>query len=301
MNLFILKATKAATDSKSALSKLHPHRPYCDAQLAWLKRHSLVIKKVCLAIDVKLCTYNPLVTDCDDTHEINVGLNGGIPQAPIPKGWYKKIESGKYVECEAHEIVFDRSDDDKKFLYENPTSVPIDSDDIEKWGYYAPYNRFHDLVQKNIVEFYNGSITQFNEQDLTPTFTGSWPHLNYSSVVIDKLNTFHNRYGPHRADIERELCRIMHYSRTLTSIKNDQRLKYFETLSSKMSMIIRNHWNIDSGKCNDDIKYLYEIYGKQYSMDGFIVLLKAYLDTIPKKMKKKCIARRREALLQNIT
>eukprot|EP01084_Bolivina_argentea_P021582 40101_1 len=89
----------------------------------------------------------------------------------------------------------------------------------------------------------------------------------------------------------------MRYSGTLNAIKTNQRSQYFETLSNKIGMIITNQWHIDSGKLNDDIKYLHQTYGQSYSMDGFIVLLKAYLDKIPKKLKKKFIATNRETLL----
>eukprot|EP01084_Bolivina_argentea_P063049 115187_1 len=103
-------ATKSARDSKS-----HPHRPYYDFHYNWLQQHLLITPKVCFVIDVKLCSYNPLSDGCNDNH-VNIGTNMGIPQMPIPKGWHIRNASCNYTECGEDNIVFDGSDECKKFL-----------------------------------------------------------------------------------------------------------------------------------------------------------------------------------------
>ncbi len=54
-------------------------------------------------------------------------------------------------------------------------------------------------------------------------------NLQYSDYVRNNLIAFHKRYGPHLADIERQLCHIMHYKNTITSIQKHQRIQYFAT------------------------------------------------------------------------
>eukprot|EP01084_Bolivina_argentea_P040996 75652_1 len=254
-------------------------------------------KKVCLAIDVNLCNYNEqLGENCKYEHTA-MGINTGIPQAPIPKGWYTKKGHGKYIECDEKEIVFDKSDQTKKFLYEPPSATPIGSDDIEKWGEYAPYNRFVNLVQSNIVRFYEGSIDEFKERKLTPNFAGAWPAISYSNYVRDELNQFHKTYGPHLADIERHLCRMMRYSNTLKSIKQHQRVEYFKIMSNKIGIIIKNRWNIDNEVVNEDIQQLHREFGGAYDQDDFLVLLKAFLKWVPKKVMKLWVTKNRDSLL----
>eukprot|EP01084_Bolivina_argentea_P312597 541201_1 len=289
------KATMAAPKDTS-----HPHRSYFDHQMKWIEIHSLTIKKVCLAIDVNICNYHHEYKEMCNYEHCALGINIGIPKDPKPRGWHTKMDDGTYVSCLEDEVIFDRSSTKKKFLYENPTCDPIKAEDIQSWGIYAPYNKFMDIIQANIVEYYTGSINQFNQHNLTSTIAQQWPsNLQYSSYVRNNLTSFHKQYGPHLADIERQLCHIMHYKNTITSIQTHQRIQYFATsgISDKINIIVKNRWDINNGVENEDVNKLHQEYGVHYEKDNFYVLLRALIKTIPARIVKQWDTKRRDEAL----
>ncbi len=273
-----MSATKKARDRKS-----HPHRSYFGFQMKWIQNHALFIPKVCCAIDVKLCEYNPAYT-CNDINKSPMGPNMGIPQAPIPKGWHKKMENGKYTPCGADDIVFDAASP-MKFLYENPTGNPIGANDIKDWGHYVPYNRFKEMVDSNFIDFYEGSIGVFTEHNMTSTKVGAWPRdLKYSVLTRNHLESFHRTFGPHLADLERQLCHIMDYTTTLKRVQKVQRQEYYKNFTKYIAIIIRNRFDINNEIENDEINEIFIEIGNGYKKEDFIMLLKLYIKTIPKKV-----------------
>eukprot|EP01083_Nonionella_stella_P197579 726289_1 len=290
-------ATKSARDSKS-----HPHRPYYDFHYTWLQQHSLITPKVCFVIDVKLCSYNPLSDGCNDNH-VNIGTNMGIPQMPIPKGWHIRNASCDYTECGEDNIVFDGSDECKKFLYQQPSATPIKAQDIAQWGHHVPYHRFKDMISDNTKEYFEGSINILNENKLTSSICGQWPsNLKYSDYVRNHLEEFHRMFGPHLADIERQLCHVMRYKETLKTVQKEQREQYFKTFAHKTGLILRNRWDICNDVESSEIDDLFKEYGKEYNKENFIDLLQIFIKQIPTRTVKEWGNKHRDnALLDEST
>eukprot|EP01083_Nonionella_stella_P207481 753682_1 len=128
-------------------------------------------------------------------------------------------------------------------LYEKPSAKPVESGDVETWGYHAPNERFKQMIQDDLIEYFDGSINVFNEQKLTSTIAGNWPNnLKYSQHVRSHLEEFHRLYGPHLADIERQLCHNMRYKDTLKRIQANQRTHFFVKLVPETASIVKHRW-----------------------------------------------------------
>ncbi len=124
-------------------------------------------------------------------------------------------------------------------------------------------------------------------------------NLPYSLYVKNHLFTFHKQYGPHLADIERELCHIIRYKTTIRNIQDHQQSMYFDILSNKMDIIIRNRWDINNGVDNDDIRTLFDEYGRNYSRDNFDILLRTFIKKIPRKIINEWDPKNRHNALQD--
>ncbi len=144
--------------------------------------------------------------------------------------------------------------------------------------------------------------SEFNGQYLTSTIAKKWPsNLQYSSYVRNNLISFHKQFGPHLADIERQLCHFMHYKNTVTSIQKHQRLNFFATsgISDKTNIIIKNRWDINNGIDNDEINKIHQEYGNNYEKDGFNVLLQAFIKTVPARIVKQWDTKHRDDALHD--
>eukprot|EP01084_Bolivina_argentea_P203778 347977_1 len=296
-------ATQGAIKRKS-----HPHWAYFNDNIKWIEAHSLTIAGVCLAVDAKLCTYGEekgTLIECEDLEHENdfygYGTNFGIPNTPKPLGWYTKLENGSYEQCSKDEIVRNDHCTNKYFFYSKPTGKPITAEDIEDWNKHAPYNIFYNHVQDNILQYYNGSIDEFNKYNLTSTYMGTWPQLHFDEWVTAHLIEFHTSYGPWMEDYERILCHFMRYSSTLKSIQNIQRKPFYDLFGKSISLIMRIRYDIINKIDNENINNIHVECKKIYNinLEQCIYLLNCFLKDTKAVIKKRELKLLKQSALKN--